>query len=157
VVLAETKKAAQSVISAFRGLKANFLVQHFVKEAAGEDIRCIVIGGRVVAAMRRVAETGEFRSNLHQGGKAEPVKITRAEREIAVRAAKVFGLNLAGVDLLRAADGPKVLEVNSSPGFEGIEGASGRNIAAFLFDEIEKRVRPGVPRRVHKIGAGGPV
>ncbi|MFD1911920.1 30S ribosomal protein S6--L-glutamate ligase [Halodurantibacterium flavum] len=147
VVLAETKKAAQSVISAFRGLRANFLVQHFVKEAAGEDIRCLVIGGRVVAAMRRRAAEGEFRSNLHQGGSAEPVRITRAERDTAIRAARAFRLNLAGVDLLRSSEGPKVLEVNSSPGFEGIETASGRNIAAALFDEIEKRVRPTPVRR----------
>ena len=153
VVLAETRKAADSVISAFRGLKANFLVQHFVKEAAGEDIRCLVVGSRVVAAMRRVAEPGEFRSNLHQGGKAEKVGITREERDLAARAARAFGLHLVGVDLLRAADGPKVLEVNSSPGLEGIEGASGKNIAAILYDEIEKRVRPTVPRRKAKLPA----
>ncbi len=142
VVLAETKKAAQSVIDAFRGLKANFLVQHFVKEAAGEDIRCFVIAGRVVAAMRRKAAGDDFRSNLHQGGTAEPVRITRDERDAAVRAARAFGLGLAGVDLLRAHDGPKVLEVNSSPGFEGIERAARKNLAAALYEEIEKRVRP---------------
>lgn len=147
VVLAETQKAAQSVISAFRDLRANFLVQHFVREAAGEDIRCLVVGSRVVAAMRRKAAPGEFRSNLHQGGSAEPVRITKAERDLAIRSARAFGLHLAGVDLLRATDGPKVLEVNSSPGFEGIEAASRRNIAAALFDEIEKRARPTVPRR----------
>ncbi len=147
VVLAETKQAAQSVISAFRGLKANFLVQHFVKEAAGEDIRCLVIGSRVVAAMRRRAGSGEFRSNLHQGGTAEPVRITRTERDTAIRAARAFRLNLAGVDMLRSSEGPKVLEVNSSPGFEGIEGASHRNVAAALYDEIEKRVRPSPVRR----------
>ena len=146
VVLAETKKAAQSVISAFRGLKASFLVQHFVKEAAGEDVRCLVIGTKVVAAMRRVAAPGEFRSNLHQGGKAERVRITKDEREAALRAARAFKLHLAGVDLLRSGEGPKVLEVNSSPGLEGIEKASGKNVAALLFDEIEKRVRP-VPAR----------
>lgn len=147
VVLAETTGAAQSVISAFRGLKANFLVQHFVAEAQGEDIRCLVIGGRVVAAMRRRAAAGEFRSNLHQGGTAEPVRITRAERETAIRAARAFRLGLAGVDMLRSSEGPKVLEVNSSPGFEGIEFASGKNAAAFLFDEIEKRVRPAPARK----------
>ncbi len=152
VVLAETKKAAQSVISAFRGLKASFLVQHFVKEAAGEDIRCLVIGGKVVAAMRRVAEPGEFRSNLHQGGRAEAVRITKAERETSVRAARAFRLNMAGVDLLRSDDGPKVLEVNSSPGFEGIEKASSKNVAALLFDEIEKRVRPAPARRRTRSG-----
>ncbi|MBN2907048.1 MAG: 30S ribosomal protein S6--L-glutamate ligase [Rhodobacteraceae bacterium] len=142
VVLAETKKAAESVISAFRGLKASFLVQHFVKEAAGEDIRCLVVGSKVVAAMKRTGAEGDFRSNLHQGGHAEMVRITRAEREMAVKAARAFRLNLAGVDLLRAEDGPKVLEVNSSPGLEGIEKSSGKNIAGLLYDEIEKRARP---------------
>jgi ribosomal protein S6--L-glutamate ligase len=146
VVLAETKKAAESVISAFRGLKANFLVQDFIKEASGEDIRCLVIGNKVVAAMRRVAQAGEFRSNLHQGGKAESVKITRREREVAIGSARAFGLNMAGVDLLRSSEGPKVLEVNSSPGFEGIEAASGANVAGLLYDMIEKRLRP-VPVR----------
>ena len=141
VVLADTRKAAESVISAFRGLKANFLVQQFVKEAAGEDIRCLVIGGKVVAAMRRTAAAGEFRSNLHQGGAAEAVKITRAERAAAVRAAKAFRLNLAGVDLLRASDGPKVLEVNSSPGLEGIEKATGKNVAGLIFDDIERQLK----------------
>lgn len=147
VVLAETRKAAQSVISAFRGLKANFLVQHFVKEAGGEDVRALVIGGKVVAAMRRVAAPGEFRSNLHQGGRAEPVKLSREERDTALRAARAFRLGLAGVDMLRSQDGPKVLEVNSSPGFEGIESASGRNVAALLFEEIERRVRPAPARK----------
>ena len=147
VVLAETDKAAQSVISAFRGLKANFLVQHFVGEAAGEDIRCLVVAGRVVAAMRRVAAEGEFRSNLHQGGRAKPVRISRDERDMAIRAARAFGLGFAGVDLLRAKDGPKVLEVNSSPGLEGIEGTSGQNVAALLFDAIERRARPTGARR----------
>ncbi|WP_126977540.1 30S ribosomal protein S6--L-glutamate ligase [Frigidibacter oleivorans] len=148
VVLAETRKAAQSVISAFRGLKADFLVQQFVKEAGGEDIRALVIGGRIAAAMRRVAAPGEFRSNLHQGGRAEPVKLTRAEREVALRAARAFRLGLAGVDMLRSAEGPKVLEVNSSPGFEGVEAASNRNVAAILFEEIERRVRPAPARRL---------
>ena len=147
VVLAETQKAAQSVISAFRGLHANFLVQQFVREAGGEDIRCLVIAGRVVAAMKRRAAEGEFRSNLHQGGTAEPVRVTKEEREVAVRAAKAFGLGMAGVDLLRAKDGPKVLEVNSSPGIEGIERATGRDIAGLVFDEIERRVRRAPARR----------
>ena len=146
VVLAETKKAAQSVISAFRGLRANFLVQDFVKEAAGEDIRCLVIGSKVVAAMRRTAAAGEFRSNLHQGGTATVARISKEEREAAVKAAKAFKLGLAGVDLLRSEAGPKVLEVNSSPGLEGIEKASEKNVAGLLYDEIEKRVRP-VPTR----------
>lgn len=147
VVLAETQKAAESVITAFRGLKANFLVQDFVKEAAGEDIRCLVMGGRVVAAIKRTGASGDFRSNLHLGGTATPVKISRPERETAIRAARAFGLGLAGVDLLRASDGPKVLEVNSSPGLEGVEKASGKNLCAQLYDMIEKRARPAPVRR----------
>ena len=151
VVLAETRKAAESVISAFRGLRANFLVQHFVKEAAGEDIRCLVIGGKVVAAIKRTGAEGDFRSNLHQGGVASKVRITKAERETAVLAARAFGLGLAGVDMLRATDGPKVLEVNSSPGFEGIETATGKDVVGLLFDEIERRVRPQpAPRKRRK-------
>ncbi|MGR3711302.1 MAG: 30S ribosomal protein S6--L-glutamate ligase [Alterinioella nitratireducens] len=147
VVLAETKKAAQSVIDAFRGLRANFLVQDFVKEAAGEDVRCLVIGGKVVAAMKRTAAGDDFRSNLHRGGSAVTVRITREEREAALRSAKVFGLGIAGVDLLRGSEGPKVLEVNSSPGFQGIEEATGKNIAGHLYDAIEKKVRPTPARK----------
>ena len=147
VVLAETGKAAASVITAFRGLKAEFLVQEFVKEAAGEDVRALVIGGKVVAAMRRTARAGEFRSNLHLGGSAEAIKLKPAERDIATRAARAFRLGLAGVDMLRSANGPKILEVNSSPGFEGIEGATGRNIAGLVYEEIENRVRPAPARR----------
>lgn len=141
VVLAETKKAAESVIDAFRGLKANFLVQDFVKEAAGEDIRCLVVGGKVVASMKRTGAEGDFRSNLHRGGSAKSVRITKEERETALRAAKAFDLNLAGVDLLRSENGPKVLEVNSSPGLEGIENSTGKNIAGKLYDVIESRAR----------------
>jgi ribosomal protein S6--L-glutamate ligase len=147
VVLAETKKAAESVIDAFRGLKANFLVQDFVKEAAGEDIRCLVIAGKVVAAMKRTGAEGDFRSNLHRGGSAKVVRITKEERDTAVRAARAFGLGKAGVDLLRSSTGPKVLEVNSSPGFEGIEKASGKDIVGKLYDEIEARVKPQPARR----------
>ncbi|WP_111734128.1 30S ribosomal protein S6--L-glutamate ligase [Roseovarius amoyensis] len=147
VVLAETKKAAESVIDAFRGLKANFLVQDFVKEAAGEDIRCLVIGGKVVASMKRTGAEGDFRSNLHRGGTARSVRITREERETAIRAARAFDLNLAGVDLLRSESGPKVLEVNSSPGFEGIETSTGKNIVSGLYDQIETRGRPEPIRR----------
>ena len=147
VVLAETKKAAQSVIDAFRGLRANFLVQDFVKEAAGEDVRCLVIGGKVVAAMKRTAAGDDFRSNLHRGGSAVTVRITKEEREAALRSAKVFGLGIAGVDLLRGSEGPKVLEVNSSPGFQGIEEATGKNIAGHLYDAIEKKVRPTPARK----------
>lgn len=147
VVLAETKKAAESVIDAFRGLKANFLVQDFVKEAAGEDIRCLVIAGKVVAAMKRTGADGDFRSNLHRGGSAKVVRITKVERETALRAARAFGLGKAGVDLLRSETGPKVLEVNSSPGFEGIEKATGKDIVGKLYDEIEIRVRPQPVRK----------
>jgi len=147
VVLAETPSAAQSLISAFRGLRADFLVQDFVAEAKGVDIRCFVIDGRVVASMRRRGAPGEFRSNLHQGGSAEPVRISPMEREIAVRAAHAFRLGLAGVDLLRSSDGPKVLEVNSSPGFQGIEQATGKNLAGLLLDAIERKVRPLPARR----------
>jgi ribosomal protein S6--L-glutamate ligase len=147
VVLAETKKAAESVIDAFRGLKANFLVQDFVKEAAGEDIRCLVIAGKVVAAMKRTGAEGDFRSNLHRGGSAKVVRITKAERDTAVRAARAFSLGKAGVDLLRSTDGPKVLEVNSSPGFEGIEKATGKDIVGKLYDEIEARVKPQPVRK----------
>ena len=147
VVLAETKKAAESVIDAFRGLRANFLVQDFVKEAAGEDIRCLVVAGKVVAAMKRTGADGDFRSNLHRGGSAQVVRISKTERDTAVRAARAFGLGKAGVDLLRSDSGPKVLEVNSSPGFEGIEKATGKDIVGKVYDEIEAQVRPQPVRR----------
>ncbi len=126
VVLAETKKAAESVIDAFRGLDAHFLVQEFIKEAAGTDIRCFVIGEKVVASMIRRAREGEFRANIHRGGTAEPVKITPEERSTAVRAAKIMGLNVAGVDIMRSTHGPVVLEVNSSPGLEPTCGRAPR-------------------------------
>ncbi|SLN53931.1 30S ribosomal protein S6--L-glutamate ligase [Roseisalinus antarcticus] len=155
VVMAETKKAAQSVIDAFRGLRANFLVQDFVKEAAGEDIRCFVIAGKVVAAMRRTSAGDDFRSNLHRGGQAQSVKITREERTAAVKSARAFGLNLAGVDLLRSNDGPKILEVNSSPGFEGIEKASKKNLAAALYEEIERQVKPAPLKPKSKTAKAG--
>ncbi|MDA0329656.1 MAG: 30S ribosomal protein S6--L-glutamate ligase [Gemmatimonadetes bacterium] len=137
VVLAETKKAAESVIDAFRQLDANILVQEFVKEAGGSDVRCIVVGGRVVAAMIRHAAPGDFRSNLHRGGTAEATKLTTHERRTAVRAAKALGLNVAGVDLLRSDRGPLVLEVNSSPGLEGIEGATGVDVADEIIEFVE--------------------
>jgi alpha-L-glutamate ligases, RimK family len=143
VVLAETDKAAESVIDAFRGLKAYFLTQQYIAEANGADIRCFVIGDKVVAAMMRQAKEGEFRSNLHRGGTAMPVKITPAERATAVRAAKIVGLNVAGVDLMRSKNGPVVLEVNSSPGLEGIETATGKNIAGMIYEFIEKNAKPG--------------
>ena len=147
VVLAETKKAAESVIDAFRGLKANFLVQDFVKEAAGEDLRCLVVDGKVVAAMKRTGADGDFRSNLHRGGTAQVVRITKVERDTALRAARAFGLGTAGVDLLRSDSGPKVLEVNSSPGFEGIEKATGKDIVGMVYDMIEARVKPQPVRK----------
>ncbi|MFC1664651.1 30S ribosomal protein S6--L-glutamate ligase [Pseudomonadota bacterium] len=143
IVLAETAKAAESTIDAFRQMKANFLVQQFVKEAGGADIRCFVIGKKVVAAMMRTAQSGEFRSNLHRGGTASIVKLTPLERATALRSAKYMGLNVAGVDLLRSNDGPVVMEVNSSPGLEGIEKATGKDVAGLIIDFIEKEAKPG--------------
>ena len=138
VVLAETRKAAESVIEAFMGLKANIMVQEYIKEAGGADIRCFVLGDKVIAAMKRQAQEGEFRSNLHRGGSATLVRITPEERRTAVAAAKAMGLNVAGVDLLRSARGPLVMEVNSSPGLEGIEVATGKDIAGMIVEFIEK-------------------
>ena len=146
VVLTETRKAAESVIDAFRGLNAHFLVQEFIKEAGGSDIRCFVIGDKVVAAMKRQAKDGEFRSNLHRGGTAEIVRITPTERSTAVRAARIVGLNVAGVDILRSNHGPVVLEVNSSPGLEGIETATKRDIAGQIIEFLEKNAKPGKTR-----------
>lgn len=146
VVMAETQKAAESVIEAFRGLDANFLVQEFIKEAGGADIRAFVIGEKVVAAMKRQGKEGEFRSNLHRGGTAEVIKITPEERSTAVRAAKIMGLNVAGVDLLRSNHGPVVMEVNSSPGLEGIEKATGKDLAGMVIEFIEKNAKPGKTR-----------
>lgn len=142
VILAETRKAGDAVISAFQGLDANFLVQEFVKEAAGQDVRCCVVGKRVVASMIRTAEEGEFRSNLHRGGSAKSVRITKEEREIAVKASRVLGLNVAGVDILRTNSGPVVLEVNSSPGLQGIETTSKKKVADKIIEHIEANVRP---------------
>ncbi|MBT8073596.1 MAG: 30S ribosomal protein S6--L-glutamate ligase [Xanthomonadales bacterium] len=146
VVLAETKKAAESVIEAFRGLGANFMVQEFIKEAGGSDIRCLVIGDKVVAAMKRQGKEGEFRSNLHRGGSASLIRITPEERSTAVRSAKVMGLNVAGVDLLRSNHGPVVLEVNSSPGLEGIENATNKDVAGMVIEFIEKNAKKGKTR-----------
>ncbi|GAA0418143.1 30S ribosomal protein S6--L-glutamate ligase [Cocleimonas flava] len=143
VVLAETQKAAESVIEGFMGVKANILIQEFVKEAKGADIRCFVIGDKVVAAMKRQGAPGEFRSNLHRGGSAELIKITPKERATAVKAAKTMGLNVCGVDLLRSNNGPVVMEVNSSPGLEGIEGASGKDVAEMIIEFIEKNGKLG--------------
>lgn len=143
IVLAETRKAAESVVEAFRGLHANFLVQEFIAEAGGADIRCFVIGEKVVASMQRQAAEGEFRSNLHRGGTAQLVKITPEERSTAVRAARIMGLNVAGVDILRSHHGPVVMEVNSSPGLEGIESATGKDVADMIIEYIEKDAKPG--------------
>jgi ribosomal protein S6--L-glutamate ligase len=141
VVLAETKQAASSVIEAFMGLKANILVQEYVEEAKGTDIRCFVVGGKVVAAMERKAKAGEFRSNLHRGGSSKLIEITPEERLTAVRSAEILGLNVAGVDILRANRGPVVMEVNSSPGLEGIEKATGKDIAGMIIDFLEETVQ----------------
>lgn len=138
VVLAETRKAAQSVLEAFMGLKSNIMVQEYIKEAGGADIRCFVIGDKVIAAMKRQALAGEFRSNLHRGGTASLIKLTPAERLTAVTAARLIGLNVAGVDILRSNHGPVVMEVNSSPGLEGIETATGKDLAANIIEFIEK-------------------
>lgn len=146
VVLAETNKAAESVIDAFRELDANFLLQQYVREAGGADVRCFVIGERVVAAMQRQAAAGEFRSNLHRGGTASLVKLTPQERATAIKAAKKMGLNVAGVDLIRSDSGAQVLEVNSSPGLEGIEKATGKDVAGLIVDFIEKNARPNRTR-----------
>lgn len=143
VVLAETSKAAESVIEAFRGLKEQILVQEFIKEAGGADIRCFVIGEKVVAAMKRQGKEGEFRSNLHRGGSASIIKLTPEERSTAVRAARIMGLNVAGVDLLRSNHGPVVMEVNSSPGLEGIERATNKDVAGLIVKFIERAARPG--------------
>ncbi|SFK71892.1 30S ribosomal protein S6--L-glutamate ligase [Methylophaga sulfidovorans] len=143
VVLAETEQAAESVIEAFMGMKANILVQEFIKEAGGADIRCFVVGDKVVASMKRQGKEGEFRSNLHRGGSANLIRISPLERATAVRAAKTMGLNVCGVDLLRSNHGPVVMEVNSSPGLEGIENATGKDIASMIIDFIERNARSG--------------
>ena len=141
VLLAEKYSASQSVIEAFRGLYANFLVQEFIRESKGADIRCFVVGGKVVAAMRRQAREGEFRSNLHRGGSAMPAELSTAETDTALRAARTMSLNVAGVDLLRSRRGPLVLEVNSSPGREGIAAATGVAVAGEIIEYLARRVR----------------
>jgi ribosomal protein S6--L-glutamate ligase len=147
VLLAEKRSASQGMIEAFRGLYANFLVQEFIREARGADIRCFVVGGKVVASMRRQARAGEFRSNLHRGGSATPVKLSQSEVDTALRAARTMGLNVAGVDLLRSRRGALVLEVNSSPGLEGIEAATGVDVAGEVIEYLARRVRK---RRMRK-------
>ncbi len=143
VVLADTDRSATSVIEAFRGAKVNIMVQEFIKEAGGTDIRALVVGGKVVAAMQRTGAEGEFRSNLHRGGSATAIRISPEERSTAVRAAKAMGLNVCGVDMLRANHGAVVMEVNSSPGLEGVENATGIDIAGKIIEFIEKNAKQG--------------
>lgn len=143
VVLGETEKSAKSVIEAFRGANVAILVQEFIKEAGSSDIRVFIVGGKVVGTMMRTGAEGDFRSNLHRGGSAKAIKITPEERSTAVRAAKVMGLNVAGVDLLRSNHGPVIMEVNSSPGLEGIENASGKDIAGTIIDFIAANAQVG--------------
>lgn len=147
VMLTEKLSASRGVIEALRGLYANFLVQEFIEEAEGADLRCFVVGGKVVAAMRRQAPKGDFRSNLHRGGSAKGVKPTTAEKDAAVRAARVLGLGVAGVDLIRSRRGPLVLEVNASPGLEGIEEASGVDVAREIITHVANGVKPQPNRR----------
>lgn len=146
VVLADTNRSAKSVIEAFRGAGVNILVQEFIKEAGGTDIRALVIGGKVVAAMQRSGAEGEFRSNLHRGGSAKAIKISPEERSTAIRAAKSMGLNVCGVDMLRSNHGPVVMEVNSSPGLEGVEKATGKDIAGMIMDFIGKKAKAGATK-----------
>jgi len=146
VVLAETQKAAESVIEAFLGLKQDIMVQEYIKEAGGADIRCFVVGDKVIAAMKRQAKPGEFRSNLHRGGTASLIKITPEERSTAVRAARAMGLSVAGVDILRSNHGPLVMEVNSSPGLEGIEQTTGKDVAGLIVQFLEKNAGPNLTR-----------
>lgn len=146
VVLADTRSASLSLAEAFRGVRAHFLMQEFIREARGSDLRAFVVGGKVVAAMMRQAREGEFRSNLHRGGHALRVRLTRQERDTALRAAAVMGLGVAGVDLLRSERGPLVLEVNSSPGLEGIEAASGIDVASLIIEQVERATRKRRPK-----------
>jgi len=152
VVLAETKTAAKSVIEAFYGLNANILVQEFIKEAGGSDIRVLVVGGKVIAAYKRQGQEGEFRSNLHRGGLGTKVKLSAAEKKTAIAATKALGLNIAGVDMLRSERGPLVLEVNSSPGFEGVERVTGVDVADTIIAYIEKQVDKPLTKTKDKVG-----
>jgi ribosomal protein S6--L-glutamate ligase len=148
VVLAETKKAAESVIEAFKEVRADILVQEYIAESKGADIRCIVLGKKVIASMERQGMEGEFRSNLHRGGKAKKIAITPEERKTAIKAAKIMGLNLAGVDLLRSTRGPLVIEVNSSPGLEGIENATNKNCADAIIQFLESSLKETKPKSI---------
>lgn len=146
VVLADTDRSAKSVVEAFRGAGVNILLQEFIKEAGGTDIRAIVVGGKVVAAMKRTGAEGEFRSNLHRGGSAQVIKLSPEERSTAIRSAKAMGLNVCGVDMLRSNHGPVVMEVNSSPGLEGVERATGLDIATKIIEYIEKNAKPNATK-----------
>jgi len=146
VVLAETKKTAETVVQTLMGLNANIIVQEFIREVKGSDIRAFVVGNKVVAAMKRQAEPGDFRANIHRGGAAKLIKLTDAERDIAIKAAKIMGLRMAGVDLLRSKRGPLVLEINSSPGLEGIEKATKVDVSEKIIIHIEKHAKPTGPR-----------
>ncbi len=146
VVLADTDRSAKSVVEAFRATNTNILIQEFIKEAGGTDIRAIVVGGKVIAAMKRSGAEGEFRSNLHRGGSAQVIKLSPEERSTAVRSAKAMGLNVCGVDMLRANHGPVVMEVNSSPGLEGVEKATGLDIAGKIIEFMEKNAKPNSTR-----------
>ena len=154
VVLAETQQAAESVIDAFRDLDEYFLVQEFIKEADGADLRCFVVGGKIVASMMRKAKAGDFRSNLHRGGTAIAVKLTPEERKSATRAADAVGLSVAGVDVLRSKHGPLVIEVNSSPGLEGIEKSTGKDVAAIIIEFVEKNQKAKNPNNNKTKGIG---
>jgi ribosomal protein S6--L-glutamate ligase len=143
VILAETQASAKSIIEAFSAANINILVQEYIKEAAGSDVRALIVGGEVVAAMKRTGRPGDFRSNLHRGGKAVKAELTPEERRVAIRSAEVLGLNVCGVDMLRAGRGPVVLEVNSSPGIEGIEEATGADVAGSMIRFLERRATPG--------------
>ncbi len=146
VVLADTNRSAVSVVEAFRGAGVNILIQEFIKEAGGTDIRAIVVGGKVVAAMKRTGAEGDFRSNLHRGGSAKVIKLSPEERSTAVRSAKAMGLNVCGVDMLRSNHGPVVMEVNSSPGLEGVENATGLDIAGMIIEYLEKHAKPNATK-----------
>lgn len=153
VVLAETHQAAKSVIEAFRGLNANILVQEYIKEAGGSDIRCFIVGDKIVASMKRQGAPGEFRSNVHRGGSAGKVKLTPEERSTAIRAAKAMGLRIAGVDILRSNHGPVVMEVNSSPGLEGIEAAASVDVAGKIIEFVSKNVIAAQARKTRSNSA----
>ncbi|MDN4502403.1 30S ribosomal protein S6--L-glutamate ligase [Alteromonadaceae bacterium BrNp21-10] len=146
VVLGETQKTAESIIEAFMGLNANILVQEYIAEAGGADVRCLVVGGKVIAAIKRQGAEGEFRSNLHRGGSAALTRLSKEERATAVAAAKIMGLQMCGVDILRSSNGPLVMEVNSSPGLEGVERATGRDVAGMIVEYLEKNARPNNTR-----------